>query len=109
MVQYKSKTLAELGKTQIGIINGGGIRRGFDKGTITMGLMYELLPFDNYLVTLDVTGAELRKLIQHGIKPKDFRPGQFYGLEVLMEADGNTINEMRLLNGEPNKLLMFLK
>ncbi len=103
MGQFIAKTLAEVGKTQIGIINGGGIRRGFDKGTITMGLMYELLPFDNYLVTLDVTGAELRKLIQHGIKPKDFRPGQFYGLEVLMEADGNTIKEMRLLNGEPIK------
>lgn len=103
MGQFIAKTLAEVGKTQIGVINGGGIRRGFDKGTITMGLMYELLPFDNYLVTLDLTGAELKKIIQHGIKPKDFRPGQFYGLEVILEADGTTIKEMRLLDGEPIK------
>ena len=67
-----------------------------------MGLMYELLPFDNTLVTLKVTGAELKKLIEHGLHPEDFRPGQFYGIEVWYDKDakaGERITSMRLLDG----------
>lgn len=102
MGQFISKSLAEIGGTQIAIINGGGIRRGFDKGDITMGLMYELLPFDNTLVTLKVTGAELKKLIEHGLHPDNFRPGQFYGIEVWYDDKaeaGNRISTIRLLDG----------
>ena len=109
MGQFIAKSLAELGGTQIAIINGGGIRRGFDAGEITMGLMYELLPFDNTLVTLKLTGLELKKLIEHGLHPKDFRPGQFYGIEVWYDDKaeaGSRITTMRLLDGtlvEDNK------
>jgi len=102
MGQFIAKSLAEIGGTQIAIINGGGIRRGFDKGDITMGLMYELLPFDNTLVTLKVTGAELKKLIEHGLHPENFRPGQFYGIEVWYDDEaeaGNRISTIRLLDG----------
>lgn len=102
MGQFIAKSLKELGGTQIAIVNGGGIRRGFDKGEITMGLMYELLPFDNTLVTLKVTGAELKKLIEHGLHPEDFRPGQFYGIEVWYDKDakaGERVTSMRLLDG----------
>lgn len=102
MGQFIAKSLKELGGTQIAIVNGGGIRRGFEKGEITMGLMYELLPFDNTLVTLKVTGAELKKLIEHGLHPEDFRPGQFYGIEVWYDKNakaGERITSMRLLDG----------
>ncbi|WP_312460377.1 5'-nucleotidase C-terminal domain-containing protein, partial [Proteiniclasticum sp.] len=102
MGQFIAKSLAELGKTQIAIVNGGGIRRGFDAGKITMGLMYELLPFDNTLVTMKVTGAELKKLLEHGLHPDSFRPGQFYGVEVWYDKDkpaGERISSIRLLDG----------
>lgn len=102
MGQFISKSLAELGGTQIAIVNGGGIRRGFDAGEITMGLMYELLPFDNTLVTLKVTGAELKRLLEHGLYPDSFRPGQFYGVEIWHDKDapaGERITSIRLLDG----------
>ena len=102
MGQFVAKSLAELGGTQIAIINGGGIRRGFDAGEITMGLMYELLPFDNTLVTLKVTGLELKQLIEHGLMPENFRPGQFYGIEVWYDETkpaGERVTSMRLLDG----------
>lgn len=102
MGQFIAKSLAELGNTQIAIVNGGGIRRGFDAGEITMGLMYELLPFDNTLVTMKVTGAELKKLLEHGLHPDSFRPGQFYGVEVWYDKDkpaGERISSIRLLDG----------
>lgn len=102
MGQFIAKALAELGDTQIAIVNGGGIRRGFEAGEITMGLMYELLPFDNTLVTMKVTGAELKKLLEHGLHPDSFRPGQFYGIEVWYDKDapaGERISSIRLLDG----------
>lgn len=102
MGQFIAKSLAELGKTQIAIVNGGGIRRGFDAGEITMGLMYELLPFDNTLVTMKVTGAELKKLLEHGLHPANFKAGQFYGVEVWYDKDkpaGERISSIRLLDG----------
>lgn len=102
MGQFVAKSLAELGGTQIAIINGGGIRRGFEAGNITMGLMYELLPFDNTLVTLKVTGLELKQLIEHGLMPENFRPGQFYGIEVWYDETkpaGERVTSMRLLDG----------
>lgn len=102
MGQFVAKALAEIGGTQIAIINGGGIRRGFEAGPITMGLMYELLPFDNTLVTLKVTGAELKKLLEHGLMPENFRPGQFYGIEVWYDDKapaGERISTIRLLDG----------
>ena len=102
MGQFIAMCMAELGGTQIAIINGGGIRRGFDKGEITMGLMYELLPFDNTLVTLNISGSELKKLIEHGLMPENFRPGQFYGIEVWYDEtkpQGERITTMRLLDG----------
>ena len=102
MGQFIAKSLAELGKTQIAIVNGGGIRRGFDAGEITMGLVYELLPFDNTLVTMKVTGAELKKLLEHGLHPANFKAGQFYGVEVWYDKDkpaGQRISSIRLLDG----------
>ena len=104
MGQFVSKAMTEITKTQIAIVNGGGVRRGFTAGTITMGLMYELLPFDNTLVTLKLTGAELKKVIEHGIMPATFKPGQFYGLDVTYNpeaAAGSRITKITLLDGTP--------
>lgn len=104
MGQFVSKAMTEITGTQIAIVNGGGVRRGFEAGTITMGLMYELLPFDNTLVTLKLTGAELKKVIEHGIMPATFRPGQFYGLDVTYNpeaAAGSRITKITLLDGTP--------
>ncbi len=97
-----AKMMKEAGKTDVAIINGGGIRKGFDEGNITVGEMYEIFPFDNTLVTVDVTGAQLKELILHGMFTQGFKPGQFYGLTVYygMTADNlPEITSMRLLDG----------
>ncbi|MGB4588467.1 MAG: 5'-nucleotidase C-terminal domain-containing protein [Clostridiaceae bacterium] len=104
MGQFVSKAMTEIAGTQIAIVNGGGVRRGFEIGTITMGLMYELLPFDNTLVTLKLTGADLKKVIEHGIMPATFKAGQFYGLDVTYNPEavaGSRITKITLLDGTP--------
>ncbi len=41
------------------IINNGGIRKAIPAGPLTLGDMYELLPFNNTVVTFDCTGKDL--------------------------------------------------
>lgn len=102
MGQLTAKIMSEIGNTDIAIINGGGIRNGLYPGDITIGNMYDIFPFDNTLVTLDLTGAELKQVIEHGLPPCDFRPGQFYGIHVYYEYDQegqSIITNMFLLDG----------
>lgn len=104
MGQVASMLLAKAGDTQIGIFNGGGIRTSLDAGDITMGEMYQIFPFDNTLVTMKLKGSELKKVIEHGIMSEDFRPGQFYGLNVWYDSSksaGSRISHMELLDGTP--------
>src|SRR3712207_9326121 len=54
-------------KTQIAITNGGGLRCPIEKGNITVGKMYELMPFDNTLVTMEIKGSDLKKVFENGI------------------------------------------
>jgi 5'-nucleotidase/UDP-sugar diphosphatase len=57
------------GKTQIAIHNGGGIRATLAKGTITFGSAFEVLPFQNTMVTLKLTGAQLKKTLERSLVP----------------------------------------
>jgi 2',3'-cyclic-nucleotide 2'-phosphodiesterase (5'-nucleotidase family) len=48
----------------VGFMNDGGIRAGINKGNITVGNVYELMPFDNLLVLQKLKGSMLEQLIQ---------------------------------------------
>lgn len=43
----------------IAIANGGGIRRGLSKGTVTKEQVMTMLPFDNHLVVMEIKGSDL--------------------------------------------------
>ncbi len=49
---------AEL-KTDVAIVNTGGIRQGLPKGTITKSTVWSILPFDNKLVIVKLKGRDL--------------------------------------------------
>lgn len=87
------------GGTQVAIANGGGIRAPLYKGTLTLGDMYTILPFDNNVVTMKVTGAKLKELIRHGINPDGFGWGQYSGLTVWYYSETDEITSMRLNDG----------
>lgn len=57
------------GKTQIALHNVGGIRSNITKGRITWGRVFEVLPFQNTIVTLKITGAQLKKTLLVGLNP----------------------------------------
>ena len=58
----RAKTHADLA-----VYNAGGIRSEINKGTVRMSDVYTLLPFDNVLVTLSLTGAQVQRLLEQGL------------------------------------------
>ncbi len=61
----------------IAVQNGGGIRASIDEGTITMGEVLTVLPFQNTLATFQITGADLRTSIAAGLSEIEEGKGKF--------------------------------
>jgi 2',3'-cyclic-nucleotide 2'-phosphodiesterase (5'-nucleotidase family) len=53
--------------------NNGGLRAELPKGSITRGNIFELMPFDNELVVVSLTGRDVKKIIDY-IASKDGVP-----------------------------------
>jgi 5'-nucleotidase len=51
----------------IALQNAGGVRESVEQGDITMGTAYTLLPFNNTLVLLGLTGAQVRQALETGV------------------------------------------
>jgi len=51
----------------VAIQNGGGIRASIPAGPITLGDVYTVLPFDNTLAGIELTGAQLLAALEHGV------------------------------------------
>lgn len=50
---------------QLCLLNNGGLRSQLPKGNITVGKVYELMPFDNELVVLTMTGEKTRQMFEY--------------------------------------------
>ena len=48
-------------------VNAGGVRAGFEPGPITYGQAVAVQPFNNTLVQLDLTGGELRAILEEAL------------------------------------------
>jgi len=47
--------------TQIALVNVGGVRTSLPAGPITYGKIFEILPFENTLVTMKINGTQLKR------------------------------------------------
>ncbi|MDY0323347.1 MAG: 5'-nucleotidase C-terminal domain-containing protein, partial [Candidatus Carbobacillus sp.] len=74
MVAFAKQFVPE---TQAAITNGGGIRASIPKGDITLGQVMTTLPFGNVIVTLKVTGAELKEALENGVSEVENKHGRF--------------------------------
>jgi len=59
------------------IINGGGIRAGMKKGAISANNVYNVLPFNNYIVAIRLTGKEIKDTLEHGVSAIEKNEGRF--------------------------------
>ncbi len=48
--------------------NSGGLRADLAEGAVTRGHTYEVMPFDNTIVTMDLTGAEVLRVLEDGLR-----------------------------------------
>ncbi len=76
---------------------------------VSGGDMYELMPFDNTLVTMDLKGCDIVKAIEHGIAPQGFGWGQFSGVKVWYDEETNKITSIRFADGTPLDMNKYYK
>ncbi len=84
----------------IAILNvSGGLRTDLPNGRLLFGSVYEMFPFDNRVVILDLSGAEVRRIIEASIFAGDRRPG-FSGMRVEAGCpEGKLDIRLQLANG----------
>jgi 5'-nucleotidase/UDP-sugar diphosphatase len=51
----------------IAMHNSGGIRAGLPKGPVSYGQVYAVVPFDNQLIALDLTGEQVLRILEHSV------------------------------------------
>jgi 5'-nucleotidase len=95
----------ELSGADVAINNNvrGGLRADLPAGPLTLGRLYDAFPFDNRLVTLAISGAELGKVFADEVRRN--RPGALGVSGVRVRArcsdDGSLAIEMFRLSGQP--------
>ncbi len=71
-------------RADVAVTNLGGVRTEFEPGDITEGAVFELVPFENTLVTANLPGAALAAFVASGaaearVAGVRFRPGEAAG------------------------------
>ncbi|HOR42178.1 MAG TPA: 5'-nucleotidase C-terminal domain-containing protein [Atribacterota bacterium] len=102
--EWSCDVMREKTGAQIAMTNGGGLRTPIPAGKITAGKLYEVLPFDNTLYVLKITGADVKANIEHGIMNEDIGWIQISGVRVKYDKDaepGKRIISMVLEDGTP--------
>jgi 2',3'-cyclic-nucleotide 2'-phosphodiesterase (5'-nucleotidase family) len=69
--------MREAAGAEVALVNGGTIRAGIPAGPVTVGTLYNALPFDNWVISFAVTGAELRQALEIGLSRVETRDGGF--------------------------------
>lgn len=62
---------------QLVIQNGGGIRTSIPAGQVTVAQVLEVLPFGNTIARVDLTGAQIRSALEHGLSQAEEGAGRF--------------------------------
>ena len=87
------------------IMNNGGLRTNIDKGPISRGKIYELMPFENELVILELNKNDYMGLLQYIVQ----RGGEpFSGIKIIIDNKGQIISNSWPVNfelGEKVKVL----
>lgn len=61
----------------VALVNGGAIRAGTPAGAVTLGALYDILPFDSWVISFALSGRELREALENGVGRLPSRDGRF--------------------------------
>lgn len=79
------------------LLNHGGIRSIISKGEITLRTAYEVMPFENSVVVVNMPGEKVQELLNYLSKAKRAHP--ISQLSIVLDKEGN-LNSANL-RGEP--------
>lgn len=88
--------------TDFAFINPGGIRGDIDAGNVTRGNLFVVLPFNNHLVKMNLTGRQIRELLEQQWQPAVTRILQISGLTYTWDDSqpiGKKVIDIRLADG----------
>jgi len=86
----------------VALMNRGGIRAAIPRGSITPRVVYQAIPFEEDLFVMEVTGAELKAILETGMqgRRRDMEIGGLTAERNQAMPDGEKIENL-LINGEP--------
>ena len=68
------------------LVNGGGIRGSLEAGPVRRRDLYRILPFNNTLVAMTLTGAEMARILERSLDNGKLRCIQLSGVHALYDA-----------------------
>ena len=82
--------------------NSGGLRADLAEGPVTKGTVYEVMPFDNRVFTLEITGADVKTALEQGLRGDRVTQvsGIRYSFDVTAPA-GERVKSLTLADGKP--------
>ena len=81
----------------------GGIRATLPEGPLTYASVFEMFPFDNRVIVLDLSGAELRRIIGQQAHNHRRRAG-FAGMRVFVDCNDDAMS-IRMLRQDGSDIL----
>lgn len=98
--------LASAPQADFALQNGGGVRREINAGELTVADAYSLLPFANTLVEIQITGAEVKQVLEQALSYAISAGGSDgaypHGADIrfdvdMTQADGKRISGLEVL------------
>lgn len=102
--EWVTDTMRQKVQADVAFQNSGGLRTGIAAGSITMGKLYEVMPFDNTLFTVELTGRQIMKVLEYGFTHGQLGMVQYSGLAVTAKVDETnqlTIIAVTMADGTP--------
>jgi len=90
----------------IAITNGGGLRASIDSGTVTVGDVLSVLPFQNTLATMKISGADIVASLEAGVAGIEEGAGRFpqvgglrFTLDKSVAPNAGRVKSVEVLEG----------
>ncbi len=86
---------------EIGLVNSGMIRSSIEQGPITLEDVWRVLPYDNQLVRLELSGKQIEEVLSHSISLRPGLTGGFLQVSGLSFVIGQSGPREIRVDGKP--------
>ncbi|ADQ07665.1 5'-Nucleotidase domain protein [Caldicellulosiruptor hydrothermalis 108] len=100
---WAADAIREFAHTDFAFTNNGGLRIDLKKGPITLGDIYQLMPFDNTIVILKMKGSQIKTILEEAVQDNG-KGIQVSGLTFkydMKKPSMNRVYDMKMSNGTP--------